>query len=310
MSSSTNTLVKELYEPHVLAARGLLETDPGLKKLMDPNINPLVLELFLIQYAAHGVRMTRPVEGWIRRAGARALEEGLRQTKKQLEALIDQVTATNMVMRLTPEKSRNKNKKELYQSLGAASEQFTELCQKGLLYALVGGQLNKHARHEADHDKMFLEDVHNLTTLWNAKGQLPKLNAEELLSQPPHQSTKDYIKLHEDTIYSDLPAGQVAIEYEIERLSVVYLTPMLENVKKVCGPDVRRGQSFLHDHTLLDVAHTALNEKMMGEVLKTMPEKAQRLGEIGSEALRIYIRSLNDHLAQAERIVAAQAKAA
>ncbi len=49
------SLVKELYEPYVLHARARISTDPVMRRLVDPAIEPLVLERFFIQLNSLGV---------------------------------------------------------------------------------------------------------------------------------------------------------------------------------------------------------------------------------------------------------------
>lgn len=244
-----NPLLKELYEPHVRAAREAVQNNPTLKKLGDPSVNPALMERFMIQYCAHGIKMTRPVEGWIRRAGERCNAVGLTE---------------------------------------------------------VGRQLSLHAKHEADHDKMFVEDVENLVKHWNAHFS-PKLDAAALMAEPAYPSTQDYIRIHEDTIASDMPAGQVAIEYEIENLSLVMVGPLLANLERVCGREVLEMQTFLKEHNELDVGHTELNGKMMEKLLQIRPEKAQELARTGSEVLGIYMRFMADCLAGAEASLKASA---
>jgi hypothetical protein len=77
-------LLKKLYEPHALPARNLLDTDPALCRLLDPSIEPAVLERFLIEWMARAVYMTEPVDGWIRRTGQRCIELGMEKLGQQL----------------------------------------------------------------------------------------------------------------------------------------------------------------------------------------------------------------------------------
>ncbi|MBM7118169.1 hypothetical protein [Archangium primigenium] len=70
-------LLKKLYEPHVLPARTLLDTDPALCRLLDPSLKPKVLARFLIEWMARAAYMTEPVDGWIRGTGQRCIEQGL-----------------------------------------------------------------------------------------------------------------------------------------------------------------------------------------------------------------------------------------
>jgi hypothetical protein len=67
------SLVKELYEPYVLAARARIATDPVMRRVVDPATSPELLERFLLQFHALGVYLAEPLEGWNRRAGHRSL---------------------------------------------------------------------------------------------------------------------------------------------------------------------------------------------------------------------------------------------
>jgi hypothetical protein len=244
--------VKELYEPHVLGARGRIREDPAVRALLDPAIDPVILERFLITYNAAGVQMTEPVEGWIRRAGERCTAIGLTE---------------------------------------------------------VGRTLTMHARHESGHHLMMIEDTRRLVERWNARHP-SKLDAGRLIAAPPLQATKDYVKLHEDTIAGDMPFGQVAIEFEIEGISVSIFTGLVEHWKSVLGPTIMSGLSFLKEHVELDVGHTQLNEKMMERLLNARPDAALALGRTGSEALDIYAAFLNECLASTNAALKSGASAA
>ncbi|MFE8605256.1 hypothetical protein [Archangium violaceum] len=234
------SLVKELYEPYVLPARARISTDPVMRRLVDPAIEPEVLERFFIQYHSFGVYMTEPVEGWIRRAGQRCLLLGM-------------------------------------DSIG-----------KGLL---------KHARQEAGHHQMMIDDVRMLVRRWNIRRRA-MLHTERLLAQYPTDAMRAYRQLHEATIAGELPAAQIAIEFEIENLSLVLGPHLLSNVARVLGRETLEGLSFLKEHVQLDVG--GANSRMMEELLQMMPENARTLAETGSEALDIYLRFLGDCLQSAE----------
>jgi hypothetical protein len=70
----TTTLLRDLYLPHVGVGRERMKTDVRLRALLDPHVDPDLLERFLSVYSARGVFMTEPVEGWIRRAGERSAQ--------------------------------------------------------------------------------------------------------------------------------------------------------------------------------------------------------------------------------------------
>jgi hypothetical protein len=67
----------ELYESALAEARARFLGSPAVSEILSPEIDPLLLESFLIHLCARGVAVTEPVEGWIRRAGEACLAMGL-----------------------------------------------------------------------------------------------------------------------------------------------------------------------------------------------------------------------------------------
>lgn len=78
--------VQSDYEPHVLASRDLLKNDPVLSELLDPNVSPLFLECFLVEWLARTPYMTAPAASWIRRAGKRCIDQGIKRVGHALVA--------------------------------------------------------------------------------------------------------------------------------------------------------------------------------------------------------------------------------
>ena len=74
-ASGSNALFAE-YERRMEPARNRFAASPTLAAVTAADIDSLLLELFLLNFAATGVRMTEPVEGWIRRASQRCEELG------------------------------------------------------------------------------------------------------------------------------------------------------------------------------------------------------------------------------------------
>jgi hypothetical protein len=206
-----------------------------------------VLERYLIQFCAFGVQMTRPVDGWIRRAGERSRELGLDD---------------------------------------------------------VGQSLVKHSKNEAGHHLMLMNDTRLLVERWNGRG-LPEIDAERLMASPATPAILAYVALHEETIASELPYGQVAIELEIERMSTIVGPVQIAQFKAILGPEIRNGISFLEEHVALDVGHTALNLKMLERLLALRPDAVTRLVEIGAVALRTYVAFFGECLAVAQHEVEA-----
>lgn len=242
-------LVEELYAPYVKEARERLKTHPALQALLDPKVDPALVEGFLIQLNSLGVYMTEPVDGWIRRAGEATVKMGLTD---------------------------------------------------------VGNQLITHAKHEAGHHLMMIEDTKSLVARWN-EHRTPKLDAEALMKQAPTQAMKDYHAIHEDTIVGSMPAAQVAIEYEIENLSVVFAPGLMEQARRVLGDNIMDAMSFVKEHAEIDVGHTALNEVMLGKLLSQVPEKAEVVGKTGARALEIYLNFMADCVERAGQMTKAAA---
>ncbi len=242
-------LVETLYLPELVEVRQRLQTSPALRALLDPQVDPALMEGFLIQLNSLGVYMTEPVDGWIRRAGLATIRLGL----------VD-----------------------------------------------VGQQLITHAKHEAGHHLMMIQDTHNLVARWNAR-RGPPLDAEALLRQAPTQAMREYRELHEETIAGPMPAAQVAIEYEIENLSVVFAPGLMAQARRVCGDDILEAMSFVQEHAELDVGHTALNEVMLAKLLSQVPDHASFIASTGARALDIYLRFMADCVERSRRMLHAAA---
>jgi hypothetical protein len=70
------SVLESSYLPLVAESRKRLTEDPRLCALLGPGIEPARLHWFLMQFSAWGIKMTEPVEGWIRRAGGRCIALG------------------------------------------------------------------------------------------------------------------------------------------------------------------------------------------------------------------------------------------
>lgn len=86
MVATLPTQVMHLYEAGVNPARKRFATDSGIATLISPEIDPVVSQLFFLQFCSLGVALTEPVEGWIARAGKRCREIGLTDLGQALAA--------------------------------------------------------------------------------------------------------------------------------------------------------------------------------------------------------------------------------
>lgn len=159
----------------------------------------------------------------------------------------------------------------------------------------LGNALERHADHEAGHHRLMIDDTRSLVELWNDNGA-SRLDADALLSGPVLPGVRRYAELHEATIASDSPFGQLAIEYEIERLSLTTGVRLLTNVAAICGSGSLECLSFLSDHIALDEGHTEFNRRQLNSLLASHPDFAQALALAGTAALDTYGDFLNDCL--------------
>ncbi|MBN9681322.1 MULTISPECIES: hypothetical protein [unclassified Corallococcus] len=173
----------------------------------------------------------------------------------------------------------------------------------------VGRQLITHAKHEAGHHLMTLQDARVLTAQWNA-GHSQQLDADALVAQAPTAAMREYRQVHDEAITGDLPLGQAAIEYEVGYLAVVLVPRILARVREVLGQGTLDTLTFLREHAEVDVGHTALNERMMEGLLSTHPEEGPRLASFGSRGLDCYLRFLDDCMEAARRSVSGVTAAA
>lgn len=150
----------------------------------------------------------------------------------------------------------------------------------------VGDKLVYHASQESEHDLMLVEDLDFLVRKWNEMyGQ--NLTTSEVTALAAPSNTSAYVKLHEDAINGQHPYTQVAIEYEIERISVHYGPRMVENLMCTLGADFDKGFTFLSHHVLLDQGHTKFNLDLMEKCFKS-GANLPALVETGRNALQIY----------------------
>jgi hypothetical protein len=166
-----------------------------------------------------------------------------------------------------------------------------------------------HAKHEAGHHLMMIDDTRKLVERWNAR-RTAKLDANALLAAAATPGIQAYVTLHEDVIASDAPYGQLAIEYEIERLSVTAGPLVLKACATVLGREALAGLSFLEEHVAVDVGHTKFNELQLDRLLAAHPDFAAPMADAGARALEAYGAFLGDCVALAQAALAQLERAA
>jgi hypothetical protein len=226
------------YDAVVEPVRARLAGDPRIQALLSPDLDPARLHMFLMRWSGWGVQMTKPVEGWIQRAGERCSACG---------------------------------------------------------FADLGRALVKHAKHEAGHDQMMVDDLRWLVQAWNRQAAVP-FAAEQFQDVAATPAMQRYVDLHEQIIAGSEPFAQIAIEYEIEMLSTTLGPRLLEQVLRVLGPEARQGLSFLQEHVTLDIGHTAFNRGQMTRFIAKHPQAVPALAAAGARALEAYADFLADCL--------------
>ena len=165
----------------------------------------------------------------------------------------------------------------------------------------LGDALKRHAKHEANHHLMMISDTQYLINDWNNRGFTPVLDAATVLDQPITDGVRAYSELHENTISGYTPFAQVAIEYEIEMLSLRWGNRVMEKAAYLLGSEIISGLSFISDHSKVDIGHTEFNRKLLNNLLVEVPDYLPDLVMVGTEALRCYGAFVSDCVAWADK---------
>jgi len=150
-------------------------------------------------------------------------------------------------------------------------------------YTDLGKNLIKHAKHEAGHHHMYIADLGILVKLWGMS-ETPQSFYEGAIPA----AAVPYRKLHEDVIKSDKPFGQIAIEYEIELISITVGPQFIKHVHDKLGADVVHALTFINSHISFDKGHTKLNRKNLNKLLVDHPDSLDQLVHDGTAALQTW----------------------
>lgn len=168
----------------------------------------------------------------------------------------------------------------------------------------IGETLRRHAKAEAGHDLLMLADVKSLVQRWNAR-HVWQLDLEHFLNLPQTPGVAKYVEVHENNIDGPSPYAQIAIEYEIELLTLRYGEKIITRCIRLCGDDVLACLTFLTKHIELDKGHTKFNARELSKVMEENPSSVASLVSAGSAALDAYgmfvsdcLRYTRDQLAQ------------
>jgi hypothetical protein len=163
----------------------------------------------------------------------------------------------------------------------------------------TGNALLRHAKAEAGHDLLMVADVKSLVQRWNARNEL-QLDLQHFLSLPQPPGVAKYVEVHEHNISGWSPYAQIAIEYEIEQLTVQYGERLIARCIRFCGEDILSCLSFLTKHIELDGGHTKFNARELTRVIEANPSSVPTLVSAGSAALDAYGTFISDCLGHAQ----------
>lgn len=152
----------------------------------------------------------------------------------------------------------------------------------------IGSALIRHAKQEAGHHRLMIDDVHILARHWNQRRAVRPLDIQSLLSRSLPPAVAQYRSLHQRVIEGPAPFAQVAIEYEIEALSVRYGPALLRQCQRLLPTETLAGLSFLEEHVAIDTGHTQFNERQLERLLDERPQSLPDLIDAGVAALNAY----------------------
>lgn len=156
-----------------------------------------------------------------------------------------------------------------------------------LKYSELGDALLKHAKQESNRHLMMIRDATALIQWWNRRHDL-QLLPENFIKLTSCSSVLQYETLHENYIESDKPYGQLAIEYEIEKISTTHGPMLIKQCIHHYGVGILMKLGFIRHHVKLDFWHTRWNHEMLTRLLSQYPNTLEHLIAAGTEAIRAY----------------------
>jgi hypothetical protein len=173
-------------------------------------------------------------------------------------------------------------------------------------YSNVGLFLLAHAKEEAGHEMLMKKDLEKLIELFNSLFD-QRVEFTDFFGQKTSEGPQQYIELHEECITGPYPFQQIAIESEIEYLSLLYGPQLIGYAIKEVGFDISKRLSFVTSHVGFDIKHSSENFRAMGALLEEHPQAFPPLVEAGKRALYCYSRYIRDCMGGARRFMASVA---
>ncbi len=171
-------------------------------------------------------------------------------------------------------------------------------CQK-LNYLELANYLQQHAQQSTHHQALLRHDTQALTHWLNKKYQL-NLDSQHYLKQKATTGIKQYQKLREQHAKGATPYCQLAIDYEVERLSIVHGFTLVKLCACKLGLPILKNLSFIRENVKREAGEHQASQQQMQKFLKANPQKLMPLVEAAKTALDAYHYYLQDCLIKAK----------
>lgn len=181
----------------------------------------------------------------------------------------------------------------------SCTQQAGQQCQQ-LGYPNIGETLINQAKHQAKHLQLIKKDSHAFINWLNQKYKL-NINADKYLKKLANitPSVKKYCALNEVNAHSGTPHCQVAINYEVERLSTVHGFTLVNLCILKLGPSTLKHLSLIRHLTKHNPKQSQSSKHQMQQLLDKCPQLLAKLVATGNATLQAYAEFIEDCFTQA-----------
>ena len=103
-----------------------------------------------------------------------------------------------------------------------------------------------------------------------------------MLTEAASPGVIQYCNVHERNIVGDTPYAQIAIEFEVEMLPLLYGELFIARCVEILGADILPClRFFATEHIVLDVGHTQFNARAIAKLLTLEPSSLPALVSAG-----------------------------
>src|SRR5262249_30273159 len=126
-----------------------------------------------------------------------------------------------------------------------------------------------------------------------------ELDADKLLASPVSEGVQNYVNMCEEIITGDSPFLHLAVEYEMERLSIGFGPEFVAHCERKLGRDILEALSYIRERAAFDYDRTMFNRLQLEMLINERPELAMPLVVAGEAALYAYDTFIYDCLMRA-----------